>query len=71
MKTLIRNATVVLPDAVERLNILLDGSRIASVGSPDSANADEVIDAHGLHLIPGVIIGCASASAEDINFVYA
>ena len=55
MKTLIRNATVVLPDAVERLNILLDGSRIASVGAPDSANADEVIDAHGLHLIPGVI----------------
>jgi dihydroorotase len=55
MKTLIRNATVILPDAVERVNVLLDGSRIASVDAPDSASADHVIDARGLHLIPGVI----------------
>ena len=55
MKTLIRNATVILPDAVERVNVLLDGSRIASIDAPDSASADEVIDARGLHLIPGVI----------------
>jgi len=55
MKTLIRNATVILPDAVERVNVLLDGNRIASVDAPDSASADEVIDARGLHLIPGVI----------------
>lgn len=55
MKTLIRGAQVVLPDSVERLNVLLDGGRIASLGAPDSATADEVVDARGLHLIPGVI----------------
>ena len=32
MRTLIRNATVVLPDAVERLNVLIEGHRIASIG---------------------------------------
>ena len=31
MKTLIRNAMVVLPDAVERINVLIDSHRIASV----------------------------------------
>lgn len=55
MKTLIRRAVVVLPDAIERINILIDGDTIASVDAPDSAQADEVIDADGLHLIPGVI----------------
>ncbi len=55
MKTLIRNATVVLPDAIERVNVLIDGSIIASIDAPDSTKADEIIDATGLHLIPGVI----------------
>ena len=55
MKTLIRNATVVLPDAVERINVLIEGNRIASIGAPDSATADDVIDAKGLHLLPGLI----------------
>jgi dihydroorotase len=55
MKTLIRNATVVLPDAVECLNVLVEGSTIISIGAPDSARADEIVEARGLHLIPGVI----------------
>lgn len=55
MRTLIRNATVVLPDAVEHVNILLDGPRIASVDAPDSSRADAVVDASGLHLLPGLI----------------
>ena len=55
MKTLIRNAMVVLPDAVERINVLIDGDRIASIGAPDFATADDVIDADGLHLLPGLI----------------
>jgi len=55
MKTLVRNATVVLPDAVERISVLIDGHRIASIGGPDSATADDVIDANGLHLLPGLI----------------
>ncbi len=55
MKTLIRNAMVVLPDAVERINVLIEGGRIASIGAPDFATADDVIDADGLHLLPGLI----------------
>jgi hypothetical protein len=27
MKTLIRNATVILPDAIERINVLIDGQQ--------------------------------------------
>ena len=55
MRTLIRNATVVLPDAEERLNVLIEGHRIASIGAPDFARADDVVDASGLHLLPGAI----------------
>jgi len=55
MKTLIRNATVVLPDAVERVNVVIDGHRIASIDAPDSAQADDTIDARGLYLLPGLI----------------
>lgn len=55
MKTLIRNAMVVLPECVERINVLIEGNRIASIGAPDSARTDDVIDAKGLHLLPGLI----------------
>jgi len=55
MKTLIKNAVCVLPDETVRANVLIDGSRIAAVDAPASAGADEVVDASGLHLLPGVI----------------
>jgi dihydroorotase len=55
MKTLIRHATVVLPDTVARYNVLLQDGRIAMIDAPASTSADEVVDAAGLHLIPGVI----------------
>ncbi len=54
-RTLIRNATCVLPDETIRSNVLIDGERIASIDAPDSSTAEEVIDATGLHLLPGVI----------------
>ena len=55
MKTLIKNATAVLPHETLRTNVLLSDARIADVDAPAQARADEVIDAAGLHLIPGVI----------------
>ena len=55
MRTLIKGATCVLPTGPEKTNVLIDGEKIASVGAPDSTRADEVVDATGLHLIPGVI----------------
>ena len=55
MKTLIRHAQVVLPESTERINVLIESGRIAALDVPDGAAADEVIDASGLHLIPGVV----------------
>ena len=55
MKTLIRNATVVLPDEIGQFNILIENGTIIDVSASATATADEVIDAKGLHLIPGVI----------------
>ena len=55
MKTLIQNAVCVLPEETVRTNVLVDGSRIAGVDVAAGTKADEVVDATGLHLIPGVI----------------
>ena len=55
MKTLIRDATVVLPSGSIRTNVLIDGRKIAAIDAAAHTRADAVIDARGLHLIPGVI----------------
>ena len=54
-RTLIRNATVVLPGETARSSVLIDDGRIAAVGAAAHSRADEVVDATGLHLLPGVI----------------
>lgn len=48
-------AECVLPSGVEKRNVLLENGKILDLDPPASAAADEVIDATGLHLIPGVI----------------
>jgi len=55
MKTLIRHATVVLPTGCTQTSILVDGTRIVAVDAAIHAEADEVVDARGLHLLPGVV----------------
>ncbi len=55
MKTLIKNAQVVLPETTVRTNVLIDGDKIATVDAALSITADEVVDAAGLHLLPGVV----------------
>ncbi len=55
MKTLIKNATVVLPDEVSRVDLVIEGTRIADIDPARQTNVDETIDATGLHLLPGVI----------------
>lgn len=54
-RTLIQNAECVLPEGVRRVDVLIDGARILDLDPPQSAHADEVVDARGLHLLPGVI----------------
>lgn len=55
MRTLLRGATVVLPTGPQRLDLLLDGGRIAHVGVPAGARVDETLDLAGLHVFPGAI----------------
>jgi len=54
-KTLIRNANVVFPNTVAKTNVLLDGDRIASIDAADTTSADEIVDAEGCLLFPGLI----------------
>ncbi len=55
MKTLIKNASVVFPEEVLQTSVLLEGSKIVDIDVASQIDADEVIDATGLHLLPGVI----------------
>ncbi len=55
MKTLIKNATVVLPDNVVQTSVLIDGTQIADIDVAVGVEADIEIDATGKHLLPGVI----------------
>ncbi len=55
MKTLIRNASVVLPGSIENIDVLIENDSIALLNPPPEISADEVVDASGLWLIPGVI----------------
>ncbi|MCY4400268.1 MAG: dihydroorotase [Gemmatimonadetes bacterium] len=54
-RTLIRDATVVLPREVARTSVLIEGGRVAAVDPAPHSRADEVVDATGLFLLPGVI----------------
>jgi dihydroorotase len=54
--TLIQNAHVVLPGETSQVDVVLEGDRITQIASPGTIqDAAEVIDATGLHLLPGVI----------------
>ncbi|MEE9616480.1 MAG: amidohydrolase family protein, partial [Anaerolineae bacterium] len=53
---LIRNGTVVTPEAVERADVLIEGETIAAVGPALSAPAGaRVVEAGGLLVFPGLI----------------
>ena len=55
MRTLLRDVEAVFPDGVHRMNILLEDEKIASLDAPASSRADTIVNAGGLHLMPGVI----------------
>lgn len=55
MKTLIRGAAVVFPDRIAAVNVLTENGTIIDCDAAADTQADEVIDAAGLHLIPGAI----------------
>jgi dihydroorotase len=55
MRTLIQNATCVLSSGLAQVDVLLDGRTILDLHPPRNAAVDEIVDATGLHLLPGVI----------------
>jgi dihydroorotase len=52
---LIRGGIAVLPWGEEAADIGVTDGRIAAIGVPAGATADETIDASGLHVLPGLI----------------
>lgn len=55
MRTLIRNAQVVLPAGMASVGVVIEGERIVEIDPAPQLPVDEVVDATGLHLLPGVI----------------
>ncbi len=55
MKTLIQNAQVVLPEGLQQVAVLVDGEKIADLDPARHTAVDRVVDATGLHLLPGVV----------------
>jgi dihydroorotase len=54
-RTLIRHADCVLPTGTARADVLIEETKIIAINPPATARHDELIDANGLHLLPGVI----------------
>ncbi len=54
-RTLIKNATVMLPEGPRDVDVLIDDARIGDIDPAAQLRVDETIDASGLHLLPGVI----------------
>jgi len=55
MGTLIKNGTVVSADSSQKLDVLIEGEKIAKVGSGLDAAGHTVVDATGLLVMPGGI----------------
>ncbi|MBQ6866893.1 MAG: amidohydrolase family protein, partial [Clostridia bacterium] len=55
MRILIKNASLVFEDRVEKGDLLTEGQRIVQVGGNIDAPADQVIDGSGCFVFPGFI----------------
>jgi dihydroorotase len=54
-RVLIRDASVVLPGLIAETNVLVENGKIRAIDAARTTAADEVIEAIGLTLLPGVI----------------
>jgi dihydroorotase len=55
MRQLIKNAQVVLASGIERVSVVVDRGIIADIDPAAQLAVDEIVDASGLHLLPGLI----------------
>lgn len=54
-KILIRDAQVVLPDEIARTHVLIQDGKIVAIDAARDQSADEIIEASGFVLLPGII----------------
>jgi len=52
---ILRGGQVVMPWGVEAADLAIRGGRIAAIGDLRTAEAREVVNCHGLHVLPGLI----------------
>src|SRR5437879_9305844 len=55
MRTLIKNGTVVTASDTNKTDVLIEGEKIAAIGSGFATSADQVIDAENRYVMPGAI----------------
>ena len=55
MRILIKNAAVVLPDAVANVGVIIEGDQIAEIDPASQVRVDLEVDAAGFYLLPGVV----------------
>ena len=55
MLTLIKNATIVNEGKIYKSDVLIENQKIKDIASEITINANQIINAEGLHLFPGVI----------------
>ncbi|MEM9353241.1 MAG: dihydroorotase [Planctomycetota bacterium] len=55
MRTRITGADIVLPRETARVDVVIEGDKIADIDPAPQTAVDETVDAAGLHLIPGVV----------------
>lgn len=57
LKTLIKNGTVINPDThfIQPVDVLIENGKVISIGNQDAADADLVIDATDLLVVPGLV----------------
>ena len=55
MRTLIKPGTVVTASDTNKTDVLIDGEKVAAIGSGLSGSADQVIDAENRYVMPGAI----------------
>ena len=68
VKTLIKNASVYHNHRFEALDLLLEDGRISRMGGCEGERCDEVIDAGGKRVVPGVVdIHTHGAVGVDVN----
>jgi len=55
MRTLIKNGTVILNGNLEKTNILIERGIVVSTKAEPETEADKIIDANGLYVLPGLV----------------